>query len=178
MNSSSTDALTLNGQPGSYYTDWDNITNIPTPTDSVVAPVRRATSGEVAAGTETDAFISPATLNAGSPTASYLEDTSDSLTNLVVGRTYLVHVQGWTKDRGTSAGTTGGGVAVVNGPTAGGTVLTNTGTKTSLNWPDGTAPMSGSLIVIPTSDTITGVIDRVAAGDTGTCNYMNAVRLN
>jgi hypothetical protein len=62
MNSSTTDALTLNGQTSSFYTDWGNLTNVPTPTDIVVAPVRRATAAEALAGTETDAFISPATL--------------------------------------------------------------------------------------------------------------------
>lgn len=68
INFSSTDALTLNGQPASFYLDYDNMNagtvlpaNMTQATTASIGAARIATNAEAAAATLTDVFITPAT---------------------------------------------------------------------------------------------------------------------
>lgn len=132
---------------------------------------RRATQGEVDTGTEPAAFVTPETLAASlTGILSFFEGTS-SITGLISGKTYLVHVFGYIQCRGNDAATDQGST-VRNGTTVGsGTILNQTG-AVSINWPDGEAPESASLIVETTGTSINGTIDLVAA------EYMSAVQLD
>lgn len=71
LNFSSTDALTLNGQPPSFYLDCANFTNdtgvlgpdcLPQATTAQIGGTRYATAAEVAIGTEAQAAITPDSL--------------------------------------------------------------------------------------------------------------------
>jgi len=183
LNFSSTDATTLNGQPASYYLDADNIdagtigaAYLPQATTTTIGATRYATAAEVATGTETQAAVTPNVLNSIVPTINYFTGTT-SISGLTAGKVYAVSVYGILKNRG-NGDTTLGAIAVVDGTsTSGTTVLATTGTTSSVNWPDGQAPASHTLIVTPTSSDIAGVVDRVSSADIGTTIAMTAIQL-
>jgi hypothetical protein len=150
-----------------------------TATETRAGVVELATQSEVDDGTDTERAVTPATLAGSSLLFSGLPTFTgtSTLTGLTAGKKYLVHVYGTTRSAGNDTATLGG-VRVGDGASVGsGTELANTGTE-SINWMDGQAPQSATLIVTATSASINGTVDYVNSGTYRAAKYMCAVQLD
>lgn len=147
-----------------------------TATETRVGLVEKATQAEVDAGTDTDRYVTPATL-AATPSVLNTFTGVSSITGLTVGKKYLVSIYGITANKGNDSATLG---AVRVGTTAtpgGGTQLASTGSQ-SINWPDGQAPQSATMIITATTADINGAVDWTSSGSFQTPKYMCAVQLD
>ena len=142
--------------------------------------IRIASQTDVDNGTNNTLAVTPLTLEtklaAQAPLLSTFTGTS-TITGLTVGKTYLVSVYGVIRNAGNDTATLGA-VRVGDGATVGGgTQLATTGTQ-SINWPDGQAPQSATLLVTAATDTINGAVDWRSAGSRQLPRYMCAVQLD
>lgn len=147
-----------------------------TATETRVGLVEKATQAEVDAGTDTDRYVTPATL-AGTPSVLPTFTGVSSITGLTVGKKYLVSVYGICANKGNDTATLG---AVRVGTTAtpgGGSTLATTGSQ-SINWPDGQAPQSATLLITATAADINGAVDWLSSGSYIAAKYMCAVQLD